>query len=100
MTCRYYNTAGVRILFDGIDSIRDLVYDFAVFGFPATPLFTVYRTEIAVFVGPFIPDPYTIVFQVFNIRITLQEPEQFVNNGFQVQLLGSYQWKAFLQIKT
>ena len=40
------------------------------------------------FVCPFIPDTYTIVLKVLNIGISLEKPEQLVNDRPQVQFLG------------
>ena len=54
--------------------------------FPAAPLFAVNRSQFAVLIGPFIPDAYAMFFQVFDIGIAFQEPEQFIDNAFQMQL--------------
>ena len=52
------------------------------------------RTEIALLVGPFIPDRDTVLVQIGNVGVTLEKPEQFVNHGFGVDLLGRDERKA------
>ena len=55
---------------------------------PATPLRAIDRAEFAVFIGPFVPDRDTVVFQGFRIRVSCDEPEQLVNDAFHMELLG------------
>src|SRR5215831_276151 len=57
------------------------------------------RTEIAVGVGPFIPNAHAMLVEVFDIGIAAQEPEQLVDDRFDVQLLGGQQWKATLKVE-
>ena len=50
--------------------------------------------------GPLIPDAHSVLLQIGNIGFPFQEPQQFVNNRFQVQLFGGQQRKTILQIET
>ena len=56
------------------------------------------RAEIAVFIRPFIPDGDAVFVQVLDIGVTLQEPEQFMDDRAQVQLLGGDGGKSGGQI--
>ena len=41
-----------------------------------------------------------MLFEITDIGRSGKKPDQLVNDGFQMQLLGGHQWEAFLQIKT
>ena len=81
-------SAGVRVVFQAMNQLADLIDESTIRTFPAAPLLAINRAEIAGFVGPFVPDAYAIRLQVGNVGVALQEPEQFVDDRFQVQLLG------------
>jgi hypothetical protein len=57
------------------------------------------RPEIAVFVRPFVPDAYAVLFQIGDVGVALQEPEQLVDDGFHMQLLGGDERETFRQIE-
>src|SRR5215470_16850692 len=86
--------ARIGIAADFIDHIGDLIDAAAVRRRPRAPLVAVDRTEIAVLVGPFIPDAHAVLVEIFDIGIAAQEPEQLVDDGFDVQLLGGEKGKA------
>lgn len=44
--------------------------------------------EVAIFVGPVVPDFDVIVFKVFYIGIAADEPEEFVDDRFEVDFFG------------
>jgi hypothetical protein len=96
----YNEAARIGVAADLVYYLRDLVDVAAVGSGPRAPLRAVNRAQIAVLVGPFVPDAYAVFLEVGNIGIAAQEPEQFVNNGTQVQLFGGYQRKPFLQVET
>ena len=58
------------------------------------------RSEVSVFVGPFIPDRHSVVLQVLDIRIPGDEPEKFIDDGFQVDFLCRQEGKSFRQVET
>jgi hypothetical protein len=90
---------GVRVVFQAVHELADLVDQASVRGFPAPPLLAVDRAEIAIFVGPFVPDANTVGFQVGNIGVALQEPEQLVHDGFEMELLGRRHREALGEVE-
>ena len=60
---------------------------------------TVYRSEIAVFVSPFVPDPHSVLLKILDIGISCNEPEEFIYDGFQVKFLGGQKRKALPEVK-
>jgi len=90
----------VGILLDLLDNIRDLVYFSAVGSWPGSPLVAVNRTEIPLFIRPFVPDCYSVILQVFDIGVSRQKPKQFVHYGSHMQLLGRQCGKSSRQIET
>lgn len=86
---------GIGIAFELGDHFGDLVRRMAVRGLPTAPLLAIYRTQVARFVRPFVPYLHSMLLQVSDIGIPLQKPEQFVDNGFQVDLLGGHQRESF-----
>ena len=90
---------GIRIALELLDQIGDLVNDTAVGSLPRPPLLAINRPEVAVFVRPFVPNGDLVVVQVLDVRVAAQEPQQLVDDGTQMQLLGGQQGKALLQVK-
>ena len=56
-------------------------------------------SQVTVRVGPFVPDAHAVLLQVLHVGVAFEEPEQFVDDGFQVQLLGSEAGEAVVQIE-
>ena len=56
------------------------------------------RSEVAVLIGPFVPDVDIVVEQILDVRVSLEEPQQFVDDSFQVEFLGGEQGESLLQI--
>ena len=98
--CRDDHSAGIRIVLYLIDYIRELVYGAAVRSRPAAPLVSVYRSEVAVLVSPFVPDSHTVILEVFDIGISGDEPEKFVDYRFQMDFLSREKRKAFTEVKS
>ena len=59
----------------------------------------VHRPQVAVLVRPFVPDGYLVVVQVLDVGVARNEPQQLVDNGAQVHLLGGEQREAVGQIE-
>ena len=57
------------------------------------------RPEIAALVGPFVPDAHAVFVEIFDVGVAGQEPQQFVHDRFQVQLLGGEQREAVVERK-
>src|ERR1044071_2396514 len=89
--------AAVGIFPDPIDDPVDLVDGAAVRGAPVAPLRAVDAAQVTVLVGPLVPDADPVFVEVFDIRVAAEEPQQFVNDGFDVELLGGEQGKTFGQ---
>ena len=80
-------------------TLRHLVDDAAVRRRPGAPLLAVDRAQIAVLVGPFVPDRDAVIVEIFDVGVAAQEPQQFVDDRFDVQLLGGHQRKALRQVE-
>src|SRR5574337_604766 len=83
-----------------LDHPADLVDRATVDGGPGAPLPPVDRTELAMFIGPFVPDAHAVLFQVGDVGVAAQEPDQLVHDRLQVQLLGGDQRKTLRKIET
>ena len=82
----YQVTTRVGIILEAIHQILDLVDMSAIGSRPATPLMSINRPQIAVFVSPFVPNSHLVVVQVLDVCITLQKPQQFMDNRAKVKL--------------
>src|SRR5438270_13604891 len=61
------------------------------------PLVAVHRAELAVLVGPLVPDRHAALLQPAHVGVAAQEPQQLVDDRLQVQLLGGEQREAVLE---
>jgi hypothetical protein len=92
--------ARIGILFDLRDHAVNLVEAAAVRRAPVAPLRAIDAAEVAGFlVRPFVPDGHAALLQPAHIRLAAQEPEQLVDDGLEMQLLGGEHGKAVTQIK-
>ena len=80
--------AAVGVALEISDEVGDLVHAGAVSGRPVAPLRTVDPPEVAVFIGPFVPDGDLVIAQVGDIGFAFEEPEEFVNDGTEVKFFG------------
>src|SRR5260221_14633484 len=64
---------------------------------PGAPLVAVPRAELAALVGPFVPDAHATLLQPLDVGVAAPEPEQLVEDGFEVQLLRREQRKALVE---
>lgn len=92
--------ARVRIAADLVDHLRDLVDMAAVRRGPTAPLVSVNRSEVAVGIGPFVPNRHVVVVQIADVGIAAQEPQQLMNNRTQVQLFGRQRRKPRSEVET
>ena len=88
-------TARIRIVLETVDEVRNLVDVSAIGSRPAAPLMAIDRAQVAVFVGPFVPNRDLVVVQILDIRIAFQEPQQLMNNAAQVEFLCRKAREAF-----
>ena len=89
--------AAVGVVFDLFDEVRNLVGGAARFR-EAAPLVAVDGAEVAIFIGPFVPNGDAVVFQVFDVGVAIEEPQEFVDDGFQVEFLGGDEREAAAQV--
>ena len=75
------NPTRVRIVFQLFHHRANLVDVTAVWRGPGTPLLAINRTQVAVFIRPFIPDSDVVFVQIRDVGVTLQEPQQFMDDG-------------------
>ena len=93
------HAAAVRTFPDHLHHVRDLVDHPAIGRVPAAPLVAVHGAQIAVFIGPLVPDPHTVVLQVLHVGVAGQEPQQLMHDALQVQLLGGHHRETFRQVE-
>ena len=68
-------STAVGIVFDHVDDFGELVDVAAIGRGPVAPLRAVDAAEVAVFVGPFVPDRDFVFFEVADVGVALDEPE-------------------------
>ena len=61
---------------------------------------TIDGTEFAVFVGPLVPDADTVLLEVFHVGVALEEPEELVDDGLQMELLCGEQGETVVEVIT
>ena len=77
----------IRIAPDFLQHPADLVVGAALRTFPGAPLLAVDRAEVAVLVGPFVPDRDAMRLQIGDIGVAPKEPDQFPDDRFEMEFL-------------
>ena len=95
----YDDAPRVGIGTDGLYRLADLVDAATPIVGPGAPLVAVDVAQVAVGAGPLVPDAYAMLLQVLHVGVALQEPEQFVDDGFQMELLGGEAGEAVVQME-
>ena len=88
-----------RIALDRINGSLNLVNS-SPRPLPRTPLLTVHGPEIAVSVGPLIPDGDLLIFEILNVGIAFKKPEELVYDRFKVNLLRRDKRKSVRDIES
>ena len=57
------------------------------------------RPQVAVFIGPFVPDAHPMLLEPADVGIAGNEPQKLVDDRFQVHFLGGEEGKAVLQVE-
>ena len=83
----------------GIFIFIDLVNGLTRFCAPIAPLHAINWPELTVIVGPVIPDRNAVLFEIANVRIAAQKPQELMHDRLNVQLLGCNQWKSLAEIE-
>src|SRR3954454_7550792 len=81
-------TARFRVAADLLDHISDLVDGFRLAAGPRSPLVAIYGSELALFVGPLVPNRYAMLVEIANVRIAAEKPQQLVDDRLDVNFLG------------
>src|SRR5208282_2673557 len=82
------------LLLDLVNDLVNLVDAAAVRSAPVAPLRPVYPAQVPVLVRPLVPDRHPVLVQVLDISIPAEEPEQFVNDGLEMDPLRRQQREA------
>ncbi len=93
-------TTGIGIAFNALDDPRDLIDVLTVGTRPGSPLISVDWSKLAVFVGPLVPDADAVFFQISDVGLTSQKPEQLVNDRRKMQSFGGDSGESGAQIET
>ncbi len=92
--------ATVRIGANLFDDVGELVDRAAVAGLPRAPLFPVHRPQVASLVGPCVPDRDAMLGEVPGVGVAGNEPQQLMENGSSVQLLGGHHGESLGEIES
>src|SRR2546422_1830914 len=79
-----YQPARVRICFDLINYLADLIYRGSTRTLPRSPLRAIHRPEFAILACPFVPYVHAMFLEIPDVGLASQEPEKFVNDRFNV----------------
>jgi hypothetical protein len=82
-----------------MNQIRDLVDGPAAGCAPVPPLGAVNRPEVAVGVGPLVPDVYPVVREVLDVGVPSEKPQKLVDDALEKQTLGGSDRKALSQVE-
>ena len=85
--------AAVGVAADLVDDVGDLVDVASVGGAPVAPLGPVNAAEVAIFVGPFVPDGDFIFPQVADVGAALEKPQELVDDRAEVEFLRGEEGK-------
>ena len=95
---RHDQATGVRCLDDLVDDFLQLVDASTIWRWPAAPLHTIHRTQVALGVSPFVPNGHSLLLQRLYVRFAADEPEQLLDDGELVNLLGRDEREALGKI--
>jgi hypothetical protein len=92
--------ARVGVATDLVDDPGDLIVCPPVRSLPAAPLLSINGTQIAVRIGPFVPDGDAVRLEVGDIGVSAQEPDEFAHNRLEMKPLRRNERKAKGQIES
>ena len=92
--------AAVGVAPDLLDDLGDLVDVPTVRGRPRAPLVAVDRPEVAVVVGPLVPDRDAAVLEPLDVGVASEEPQQLGEDRPGVHLLRGDQREALAQVES
>ncbi len=90
--------AGIGFVLEVVDELFDLIDHAAIGANPRAPLAAIHGAEVAVFIRPLIPDADAVFLEIGDVGAALEKPQQFVDDGAQVEFFGGETGKALPQI--
>ena len=97
--CRHKEPTRVGVVLDVVDEGGYLVDVRAVGAAPRAPLVAVDGSQFAIGAGPFVPNADLMVVEVLHIGVATEKPQQLVDDGAQVQLLGGEEGKSVVEVE-
>jgi len=95
---RHDDASRVGARLDELDRSADLIDRLAIGRSPAAPLNAVHRPQVAVLVGPLIPDVDVLLQQGLDVRLAAQEPKQLLCDQAERHRLGGDEGEALGQV--
>ncbi|MEY2598027.1 MAG: hypothetical protein RLZZ142_286 [Verrucomicrobiota bacterium] len=89
----------VRILADLGDDVGDLVEGAPVRGPPVGPLGAIDSAEVALRIGPLVPDGDALGLEGSHVGVSAKEPEELVDDALEVQLFGGQKREALGEVE-
>ena len=96
--CAYQMPAAPGIILQSVNQLGNLVNAAALAIRPGAPLAAVHGPQVAILIGPLIPDAHASLLQPAHIGTAFQKPEKLVNDRAQMQFLGREAREALAQI--
>ena len=96
---RNHHPARIRVALDLFDDLRDLVDLLARGRRPRPPLLAVHRAEVAVLVGPLVPDGNSTFVEPVGVGVAREQPQQLVHDRLQVHLLRRDEREPLRQVE-
>jgi len=91
--------ATVRIFLNVLNNPVDLIDDGAVRAAPRAPLSAIDAAEVAVFIGPFVPNGDAVFAERADVGVSPEEPEEFVDDRAEVEFFGGEEGKGVAEIE-
>ena len=86
-------------MLEALDDLGNLIERRTIGPAPAAPLSAVDSAQVALIVGPLVPDFDFVFIQVANVGVTTQKPKEFVHDGFEVHFFGGEKGEGLRQVK-
>jgi hypothetical protein len=90
--------SGSGVVPEAVDEVGDLINGGAIGFGPGPPLLSVDWPEIAIFVGPFVPDGDFVFLEIGNVGVAFEEPKELVDDRAQVKFFGGEARKPVAEV--
>ena len=95
----HYDSAGIGIVSDVVYGARDLVDGSSVVIGPRAPLIAVDMAEVAVGIGPLVPDADAVVLEITDVGVAGEKPEKFVDDALEVKFFCGEEGEAVGEVE-